>query len=155
MSIGHLNSRKVLRGIFGGYFSSFTWQWIVSTYYLIVYMDNKTKKVQFDVLGGSGNKLNGRSASLPNIADLEDEPKILFFSGGTALNSIVNQIKSFTTNVTYIMPISGTSITTIRLVGRITNHFPMQIMVEAQPKFYVWLEVLSNPISKKVSNHLF
>lgn len=37
-------------------------------------------------------------------------PKLLFFSGGTALNSICSHIKNITTNVTYILPISGTSL---------------------------------------------
>ncbi len=50
--------------------------------------------------------VKGRSSSLPHIGR-NPEPKILFFSGGTAHNSICPKIKQFTTNVAYIMPISG------------------------------------------------
>lgn len=58
------------------------------------------------------------SASIPNPGP--SQPSLLVFSGGTAFNGVVEELKSFTTRVAHVLPVSddgGSTAEIVRVLG--------------------------------------
>ncbi|KAI5447802.1 uncharacterized protein YNL011C [Lathyrus oleraceus] len=66
----------------------------------------------------SPNRTHPRCYSNPNLP--QSQPALLVFSGGTAFNGVVEDLKSFTTRVAHVLPVSddgGSTAEIVRVLG--------------------------------------
>jgi len=68
----------------------------------------------------SPNRNHRRCYSNPNPHPPHPQPALLVFSGGTAFNGVVEDLKNFTTRVAHVLPVSddgGSTAEIVRVLG--------------------------------------